>query len=245
MITIGHFPRMGNLGNQLFQLAAAYALAKRLKTKVAVKEWPNDYLFPKVWDYLYKGTAPAKQTYNDKLNLSFAELPLIDGLQITGYFQSEKFFQDCRADIRDMFTFNYTPEPKAENIIALNIRGGDFKKYRATYKEIDANYYKEAIERSGCDTVHVYTDDGLYAMQLLKTLKLPNVRYFRPNKDTNLPEMTLYKHLALSNSTYSWWAGELNQTPDAVIYAPAKWFNTHTLTERDLISSRFTVINNG
>lgn len=245
MITLSGFPNNGALGNQLFQLAAAYALAKRVGTQVTVPKWANDYLFPHIWRYLRKGQAAHSRQWKDKQDLSFAEIPLQDNMQLWGYFQSEKFFADCADDIRAMFACNLLGESKPPNIIALHVRGGDYRRLRHTYKEIDAAYYAEAIRLSGCNEVHLFSDDNQYAYELLTKGGVQVDKIMGGTRDSAFGEMSSYQYLATCNSTFGWWSGYLNPNPDATIYAPSKWFNTIKLTERDIIPTRFTVIHNG
>lgn len=244
MITLQGFPLPYlRLGNHLFQLASAYAVAKRIGTKVVIPSFPYEKLFPNFWDYFERGTPRPVATHKDNTDLSYKPIPERNGLSLEGYFQSEKYFWDCQDDVRKMFAFANPPAPKPENIIALNIRGGDYltPRNKKAYTQVGADYYKTAITLSGCDTVHVYTDDRRYAESIVKPLTT-NAVYFEPNAATNIQDMTAYKYLATTNSTYSWWAGWLNAVPNSTVYCPSKWFNIPQLTERDIISKRFIVL---
>lgn len=248
MITLSGFPNNGRLGNQLFQLAAAYGHARNLGTNVSIQDWPAAKYFPKIWNYIKRSSARHAVSIRDNVDLTYSPLPKRDNVSLWGYYQCEAYWQGYEKEVIDMFTFSHVATPKPQNVIALNIRGGDFRKLRQHYAEITGAYYAECIKQSGCDAIHVYTDDVEYAKQLLYAADIWDFELFPTDPATNMPEMASYFYLAGSNSTYSWWSGYLNQIPGATVYAPSKWFpkpNPKNLQERDMISKRFTIIHNG
>jgi hypothetical protein len=130
---------MGGLGNQLFQIAAAYSLAKRNGYKLVFSEtiqhapdrlpvWDN-YLTPnpntkaRRWDII-----PNKEYYNilwtvlPEPKWSYTPFPAIKDTKpyiLIGYFQSSQYFDD-KEEIRRMFKPSYSLLLKSHSYLQEN-----------------------------------------------------------------------------------------------------------------------------
>ena len=112
---------LGGLGNQLFQVAAAYAYAKKYGFQLIFKEsWPCDQNREPIWSYYFLGKdlpwklVPAKQFQSFKWfsikEPSFAFAPIVAPLDrnalpftmLEGYYQSSQYFKDYTEDIRSI-----------------------------------------------------------------------------------------------------------------------------------------------
>ncbi len=102
----------GGLGNQLFEIAATYALALRNNDTCGF-DFNNCYTplqgHPSI---NYKDTILSKvnninnynfRHYYNELNFAYEELPYTEDLFLNGYFQSEKYFDDYKQEIIDLF----------------------------------------------------------------------------------------------------------------------------------------------
>lgn len=114
----------GGLGNQMFQYAAAYALARRRHTRLQLNlsefgryelrsymldryHLPADILVNyngSVWDKM-AARLPVPGHYQEPhYHIDPAFFTLKDGARLHGYFQSEHYFKEFADDLRDQFT---------------------------------------------------------------------------------------------------------------------------------------------
>ena len=133
---------MGGLGNQLFQYATAYAMAKRADTdlildirglkgkadhitfglqpfKISAKIGEDQNL-PPAREHLvpytlwrYFGRNP-RQFREKGLGLNPSLLTALDNIYLHGYFQTEKYFQEFTDDLRDEFQLSSEPNDVSE-----------------------------------------------------------------------------------------------------------------------------------
>ena len=233
----------GGLGNQLFQIAAGYALAARTNRKFACSH-----------EYLSKEHGGSAQYFKSVLrNVPFTEkLPpgfwgysektfhytSLDNLEgsvfLDGYFQSEKYFEDFKKEVVDMFSIddeslNYLKEHfksifTTENTCALHIRRGDYLNLQHYHPEQPISYFKEAMDIAGDDCLYVVCSDDIpWCMENLTFVKnkifmggIPSYMRFYA--------ASLCKHNIMANSTFAWWAAYLNRNPDKKVIAPKHWF---------------------
>ena len=81
---------IGGLGNNLFQIAAAYALAKRNQDDFLLPSWKYAEFFNKMKPY--NGEVIEHKHYQKGHH--YESIPYQKNMQIFGYYQSEKFFND-------------------------------------------------------------------------------------------------------------------------------------------------------
>lgn len=131
---------IGGLGNQMFQYAAAYALAQRLGTSVAID--PTAFDHDRQRDYLLsafnidadfadirlppgrtarilrrlRGPRREYRNFDATFDPGFFSLP--DGAALNGYFQSWRYFAPAEAAIRQHFTLQSPLSPKAAALAA-------------------------------------------------------------------------------------------------------------------------------
>lgn len=157
---------------------------------------------------------------------------------IYGYFQSEKYFYECRDYVFSEFSLEKPLGTKAKgyldlicssNSVALHIRLGDYKEKKNYYLDVcTPKYYMDSmnyvLEHVETPRFFVFTNDASGVKGLID---LPKdsiiVEGTRDFEDFEL--MRNCKHLVLSNSTFSWWASYLNYRRELVV-VPTPWFKT-------------------
>ena len=114
MITFSDIGNYGRLGNQLFQIAAAISLAKRNNDSAQFYNWKYAKYFKTQIDQSLK-IEFIKHIYNEPF-FHFSDIPYSNGLDIKGYFQSEKYFSDNKQLIKEYFEFNDILDPVWDSI---------------------------------------------------------------------------------------------------------------------------------
>lgn len=231
------------LGNQLFEVAAALSLAidndaeayfPDFETKTTDNIPKNKEIF---FSSLNTQKPKKKCSYTyEEADFSYNPIPYKPNMKIHGYFQSEKYFKHNKDQILPLF------EPKAEIIEYLKSRYIDILEHPntvaihiRTYFDNDPNhhyyhlngrsYVKNAMRHFPKDSLFVVFSDKIdWTKQELKGLA-KNMRFIEKEAyyhDFYL--MSLCKHQIISNSTFSWWAAYLNKNSNKIVVAPKKWF---------------------
>lgn len=186
----------------------------------------------------------------------FFDLP--DNTHLGGMFQSEKFFAPVANLLRLHFTFRYPPSPEVSATIdrirsgpsaALHFRRGDYARnpnFAQGIGIVGLDYYRAALrllrERSPDATVYVFSDD-IEAVAREFPIDGPHefVRCVQPwHAHDKIRLMSLCEHIAIANSTFSWWAAWLNPSPQKLVIAPEPWFSGSDHDQRDIVPSAWT-----
>lgn len=181
----------------------------------------------------------------------FFSLP--DDTVIAGWWQSEKFFAPAANLLRMQFSPRY-PAPRAVEEMAVRIRSGpsaaihfrrgDYVRNASFNQKIGVvtpQYYDRAIEklreRSPNATLYVFSDDIETIAREFKPMGphvfVRCVEHWHPWDKIRL--MAMCDHIAIANSTFSWWAAWLNSSPTKLVIAPDPWFANSVHDTRDVV----------
>jgi len=259
---------MGQLGNQMFQLASLKGIAKNNNHNFCIpnhKEVVVDNLGNKLRIELFE---PFVLKNIDILNLQqidesrpsvqesgfhfdknlFNNCP--DWINLVGYFQSEKYFKNIEDEVREDFTFKdeilkpcKEMASQVDDPISLHIRRGDFLINSSNHYNLGLEYYEEALRKFDSDrTVIIFSDDPDWC----KEQSLFSDDRFLVSESNNsyvdLCLMSLCKEHITANSTFSWWGAWLAKSQKVI--APKNWFgldNQH-LDTKDLYCPDWIVI---
>ncbi len=230
----------GGLGNQLFQIATTYALALR-NNDVCGFDFNNCYTPLQGHSSLkYKDTILSKvnkvNNYNfrhfyNEPRFGYEELPYTKDLFLNGYFQSDKYFDDYRKEILDLFEFSDSKHLSVSNFLvnigrtpftSVHIRRGDYLKNTEFHPVCDVEYYKKAMELIG-DSSFIFISDDMEWVEA--NFNGPNIYY--SNYDDELFDlclMTKCDNNVIANSSFSWWGAYLNQNEKKKVIVPKNWF---------------------
>lgn len=168
---------------------------------------------------------------------------------LMGYWQSEKYFSEIAAQLRQDFSFriplkNENAELAAQinqvNAVSLHVRRGDYAsmpKNAATYELCSLDYYSAAIQHIA-DQVKdphffVFSDDPAWVKNNLK-IDFPH-QYVDHNHGGNsyndMRLMSLCRHHIIANSSFSWWGAWLNPNVNKTVVAPKRWFRNQRKTD--------------
>lgn len=260
---------IGGLGNQMFQYAFAKALFNHgydIKLDISAFETYHlhggfglDHYDISIPIASKEEVAPCKMNFFTKLkrklkipNKKILEEKTLrfqndllsppDSTYIHGYFQSEKYFKEIRADIIQDFTLTtplslYSESIKEKvqgsiNSASIHIRRGDYVSNahaNNTHGTCSLAYYQQSITLldSKFDNIHffIFSDDIEWVKN---NLLVKNCTYIE-NDSSRIPHediylMSLCQHNIIANSSFSWWGAWLNTNNHKIIIAPKIWF---------------------
>lgn len=160
-----------------------------------------------------------------------------------GYWQSEKYFQNCEAVIRSDFAFRrplvglnleWVSRISKSTAVSLHVRRGDYAtnpKTLAVHGLCSAEYYRSAVEliarAVGSPEFYIFSDDIPWVRQHL------NIDYPCHYVENNLAAdsycdmhlMSLCRHHIIANSSFGWWGAWLNSKGGKMVIAPRRWFS--------------------
>lgn len=171
-------------------------------------------------------------------------LSIPDNKYLSGYWQSEKYFEKVAGTIRSDFTFRAPfssldasvaakMSNQNETAISLHVRRGDYVSNEAAsqvYGKCTSEYYRKAIiyvaERVKAPHLYIFSDD----MDWVKNnMELPlQCTFVEHNRGAlsfqDMRLMSMCKHHIIANSSFSWWGAWLSPAADKIVIAPKKWF---------------------
>lgn len=222
----------GGIGNQLFQISAGYAYAKKYDKKLIINpsRWNagqgnhvlsyRDTIF-KNFEYETYHTRDVIEYHEKQFN--WDEIPYYPGsISLNGYFQSLKYFEDYRNEFISFLNF-----PKIDigflrggspRVVGFHIRRGDYLNYRDIHYVCDTDYFNYFFEKfKDCD-IKVFTDSPEYVLK-----EFPQ-NYQIIHSESDIKELVYMSQCDIivgSNSTFSWWASLIGGKK---CFFPSKWF---------------------
>ncbi len=228
MISINNYG--WRLGNNLFQLSAAYGVAKKNNDQVAFPSWKYAHVFE--GDF-----TPSSSSINSifkEPGFHYTEIPYTPNMAVDGYYQSERYFKHVEGNIKAMF------EPKDEirhelwnrhsrflehpKTCSIHVRRGDYLNYPENHPFPGMNYYMKGIKRMGMDSLFlIFSDDTEWCKENFP--KLDNFIVIEGQKDyEDFLMMTFCKNHIIGNSSFSWWGAWLCNNQEKIVVAPKRWF---------------------
>lgn len=164
----------------------------------------------------------------------------MENCYLEGYWQSEKYFENVKNEIREIFTFpeivdehnsQILKKIKATESIGIHVRRGDYIDHPYFVGICTEVYYQKAINYllSRVQNPHLYffSNDIDWCRESFK-FSIPTYFIDWNKKDNSYIDMQLMaqcKHNIIANSTFSWWGAWLNSNPDKIVIAPTKIIN--------------------
>ena len=229
----------GQLGNQLFIIAAALAYSW---------DFGKEAFFPQLNESRYRLShhrerlffrlnasqpkAPIQKEFWEKIWFSPERIPpCAENLQLYGYFQSWKHFHHHKEKLLPLFsphpdTLSHLEKKYPELLsfpetAAIHVRTS-MKKAHSKMPFLGVRYVKDAIELFPKKTKFAVFSDGInWCKRHLSSLDA-DITFIEGNDEVDdLILMSKMKHQVIANSTYSWWGAYLNENPEKKIIAPA------------------------
>jgi len=272
MITYLQLGRHGNTGNSMFQFAALVG---------ASIDTGFDFGIPKkdsYYDVNYKCNNRSifdgfdincniidedKKFSNEYNEPHFHYSPNIknikDDTNLSGYYQTEKYFEHCKREILNYFSFktdikaktydriykNEYPDPRL--CTSIHIRRGDYVEKQEYHPLLEPEYYKEACKRTNTKYYIIFSDDIEWCKA---TFGNNSKLFYSKEKDPfeAMFHMSLCSNHIICNSSFGWWGawiGEMaSPKKENIIIAPEKWFGpAHFMYDsKDIIPKRWIKI---
>lgn len=161
----------GGLGNQMFQVAAAYAYSRRHRLRLAIQRTKESYdRRPMYWDSVLSAFAtdlvdsiPAGvQRHGERLATIYTSPPAsCSDIHLLGYYQCPAYFEDCAAGVADRMSARpdvlkrirekyATLLAQSDRIVVVHARRTDYcaNDYaRAVHGPLSVDYYVRGIAR--------------------------------------------------------------------------------------------------
>jgi hypothetical protein len=263
MISFGNIGYMGRLGNQMFQFASTLATGKRKGYEVRfpiencsglsrigpidintgsltdVKcdlldcfDIPNEYFIPSPRIQLYSMYSESIFEYDNRIE----SIP--DGCNLSGYFQSEKYFLDIKEEIKKIFSFKKEIIQEGNRIlreisggkelVSVHVRRGDYTLYPDHHPTCDLDYYYRGLEEikkiSSEDLkIIVFSDDKQWCLDNMENYIGEDFSITNSEDPyVELYMMTKCDYHVIANSSFSWWGSWLSDSKLTI--APSRWF---------------------
>ncbi len=224
---------MGGLGNQMFQYAAGYAVAKALGETLEL----NTTFYEQNKSRQYElGVFPISHLVTNNVaepiyekQHSYQEIAK-SGMMV-GYWQSEKYFDFVEDEIRQEFKL-----PRSNIVddwVAVTVRRGDYLALPNVFAQLGEEYYGEAIKAFPNHKFVVFSDDPQWCKRNLAWADhvMP---CSAPGQDLAL--ISSFKNHIIANSSFGWWGAWLANGNKVI--APKRWF-TNELDDSDIIPDRW------
>jgi len=233
------------LGNNMFQVAAASALAW---DNGAIGIFPDFWNYPKIFSRCNRKALPCEPSVHwYEPSFAYHPIPYSPNMQIHGYFQSEKYFAHHRKKILKLFRpvdsdssyikKKYGRLLKSDKTVGIQLRWY----FEDTWGNFHIQYGKDYLDRTTslfpADSVFIVSTNNLEFARQQMPQNLNKVVYIEkePNH-IDLFILSKCKDIIITNSTFGWWAAWLNTNPDKKIIAPKDWFHPNSgMPTQDLL----------
>lgn len=234
---------MGGLGNQLFQIATAYAYAKKENGTLKIVKKRDNGNRPVYWDvfknlspYLVENSSdlPQLKQWHERGPTEYTDIEPLSypGIFLNGYLQSSKYFKD---DIKELFKIDNleinTKEidkyqyllDNSKRVIVIHARRTDYITYKEVHGPLDVDYYKKAI-----DMMLTKVENSLFVLtsddnSFWDQIKLNHEHVIVNDTDINtFILLQKFNNFIMANSTFIWWVVWLSNSKNVI--APSKWF---------------------
>jgi hypothetical protein len=230
---------MGQIGNQLFQVATTLSFAwdhdvKAVFPRLHAPEYrltrSRDVLFFRVdASFLPR---PCTHLFQEEADYIYKPIPFQKDLLLYGYFQSWRYFDHHRSRLLEVFAPSETVESSLksrygdllslDNTVAVHVRTFNLRLHHTKrHPFLGLDYYAQAMQLFPEDATFVIFSDRIgwckhYFPKLGK-----NCVFIEGNSDIeDLFLMSKMKNQIMANSSFSWWAAYLNPHPGKKVVAP-------------------------
>lgn len=242
---------LGGLGNQLFQIAATYAYAKRENALLQIYRVRRNGNRPLYWENIFKkfqsylvDRRPNLPRWRETYPTMYQEIGSIShpGICLIGFFQSSKYFSTIKHEIKQLLkpdtsllepVYNkyislLQPDIR-ERVVVIHARRTDYLQHAERFGPLTIEYYKEAVQR-----IHNHVKNPIFVLasddnNFWKSVQeqIPLLGQFPCTlieEETDINTFVLlqqFHYFIMSNSTFMWWIVYLSDSKHVIV--PSKW----------------------
>ena len=264
-VAFNHLGQLGQLGNQMFQYAAAKGVASKLDVPFMIpnhRQVFDDGIGNRYTILLFNafkltsasllGTLRTENYVQENgftFNKDLFKIDKTENCSLYGFFQTEKYFKHIEKQIRKDFTFKDEIKDECDDLIkqftnpiALHIRRGDFVWNNKNHPPLGLDYYESALKLFDSDReAIIFSDDTEWCKE---QELFANDRFAVAeggDQFYDLCLMSMCDDFIIANSTFSWWGAWLGNRGKVV--APKQWFGeTLGHDTKDLFCKGWTVL---
>lgn len=278
-ISFSQLGEQGRMGNQMFQIATVIGTAKKYNCDYLFPDIipHNEALTGKLLGYNYNAywfeNISEKTTLKTLIdeNIKFRhqctstlyqEIPIYTGfndddiLDLSGYYQSFKYFENAEQEVRNVFSLknydetdylnNIRNKHQKENIIAIGLRLTDYLETQNFYYNLsNTNYYEKAIKQYDKNTIFlVMSDDIEKAKKIIKSKNINRIFEYQEKKPLDgFAAMAQCDGYICANSTFHLWATYLgNYDYSKKVIVPKNWYVQPQYDSKDLYLDKWIKI---
>ena len=271
MITYSQLGRHGNTGNSMFQFAALVGASVNTGLDFCVPRHKSYYEVNygcynrSIFDG-FEINCPILNEDNESKFINKYEEPYFhfnsdiekikDWTDISGFYQTEKYFKHCRQEILNYFRFKTAVKAKIYHKIykgvypnpnlctSIHISRGDYVYKQNYHPLLDPNYYKEACKKTNTEYFVIFSDDIDWCIETFgKDKRL--IYSIDEDPFEAMFHMSLCSNHIICNSTFGWWGAWLGEMAspkkENIIIAPNTWFGSdHSMHDsKDIVPDRW------
>jgi hypothetical protein len=264
VITFSGLGSHGELGNQLFQVAAVLGYAANhdknpifpvWKCNLSSRDYTEIFKNPVNQKFDYYTPFHHRYTY---MELKYKEIPVIGGnVDFVGYFQSENYFKHIEQEIKNTFQPNdeikkyiedkYSSIISTPDKVSLHVRSGSRSRLdHDVHAYVTTEYITEALKDFTDKKMVVVIADN---MERAREILPPDDRYVFIEGEENYIDlflMTYFDSYIVSPSTFGWWGAWLSQSANPKVVIMKDWFakdkSKAYLNNNDIVPDRWKKI---
>lgn len=185
-----------------------------------------------------------------------------DNTCIVGRWQSERYFEPVKQELKKQFQFKNALSEKNKiiagkicegNSVAIHVRRGDYVTnglYALGIGALNKKYYEDAIQliksRVAEPFFYIFSEDVEWCK---KNIHVENCTFVIQDdaihsSEYDLHLMSLCKHQIISNSTFAWWGAWLSEKENSIIVAPGNWARSNEYIPPFIVPDRWQKIDN-
>ena len=231
------------LGNNLFQIAQAYAQAKKHNRPLIAFtqcKWAmdgNPHL-PQFRNNVLRnikfvdGGVPDDYTVVETPQWTDGEISPVEGNTLFyGQPQCEKHFKNYADELRDLLgptnefiekMYGKYPMLKSHKVTSLQVRRGDgHMNQLSRHPTVSVDYVIKTAKKIPSDYYFVFSNDVEWCEQ---NIQLDNRVIINENAATTIWLMSLCHNFSIANSTFGWWGAYLSKASNKIVYMPKCFF---------------------